>query len=105
MTDDKPEPFVLIREAVGVPVEISPSPNRRSPRRMPVELLVLHATAGAFDGALTWLCKGDRPNPTSAHYLVGKTGRTVRLVRHRDGQRDDGGVPRGRTQHHRVGGA
>jgi len=82
--NDKPEPFVFITPRILAPEEQRPSPNRRGPRRMPIDLIVLHATAGAFEGAISWLCKADRQNPTSAHLVVAKDGRIVRLVNDED---------------------
>lgn len=53
------------------------SPNHHA-RSKPVLGLVLHATAGSFASALSWLI-----NPVarvSAHYLIDKDGRTLQLV-------------------------
>lgn len=69
-------------------IEPRPSPNKRSPRRgAKVELVVLHATAGSYESALRWLTTTERPqgmDRSSAHYLVGKTGRVAQLVEEAD---------------------
>ena len=60
-----------------------PSPNF-SPRHPshPITILVIHATAGAFGGALSWL--RNPQSQVSAHYLISKSGRIVQLVREHD---------------------
>lgn len=46
---------------------------------------VLHGTLGAYSGAVEWLLNSDRPNPTSAHYVIGREeGQVVQLVRNED---------------------
>lgn len=58
-----------------------PSPNfTLQPKRHRVSIIVLHATEGSFASAVDWLRKGDRPNRTSAHYVVAKDGGVVQLV-------------------------
>ena len=53
-------------------------------RTRKIDLIVLHATVGAFDGAVAWLCQKDRPNPTSAHYVISKKADIVQLVADND---------------------
>lgn len=53
------------------------SPNQ-SARNATINAIVLHNTAGAFDGAVSWLC-----NPAaqaSAHLVIGRKGQTACLV-------------------------
>jgi len=46
---------------------------------------VLHGTLGNYDGAVEWLLKGDRPNPSSAHYIIGKSvGQVIQIVKNED---------------------
>jgi len=46
---------------------------------------VLHGTLGSYAGAVEWLLKGDRPNPSSAHYIIGKKdGEVIQLVKNED---------------------
>lgn len=43
---------------------------------------VLHHTLGSFNGAVEWLMNGNRPNRTSAHYVIGRNeGEIVQLVK------------------------
>ncbi len=65
-----------------------PSPNfRPCPPGREVSCVVLHATAGARDGALATLCD-PRPDSlasrVSAHYLIDEAGAVYRLVDERD---------------------
>lgn len=53
------------------------SPNW-SKRTKPIDMLVLHATAGSAASALGWLC--NPASKVSAHYLVAKTGYAWQLV-------------------------
>jgi N-acetyl-anhydromuramyl-L-alanine amidase AmpD len=56
-----------------------PSPNH-SPRISgdPIDLVVLHATVGGFQGSLSWL--RNPASEVSSHYLVSKQGDIVNLV-------------------------
>lgn len=46
---------------------------------------VFHGTLGSFEGAKSWLMNPNRPNRTSAHFLVGRErGQIVQLVRTED---------------------
>jgi N-acetyl-anhydromuramyl-L-alanine amidase AmpD len=56
-----------------------PSPNR-SPRILgdPIDLVVLHATVGGFQGSLSWL--RNPASGVSSHYLISKQGDIANLV-------------------------
>lgn len=42
---------------------------------------VFHGTLGSYSGAVDWLLNSNRPNPTSAHYVIGrKEGEVTQLV-------------------------
>ena len=44
--------------------------------------IVLHLTLGAYRGAVEWLCSANRPNRTSAHFVIGREqGEIVQLVK------------------------
>ena len=44
--------------------------------------IVLHFTLGAYAGAVSWLCNANRPNRSSANYVIGrKEGEIVQLVK------------------------
>ncbi len=44
--------------------------------------VVLHFTLGAYKGAVEWLCNANRPNRSSAHYVIGRNpGEIVQLVK------------------------
>jgi N-acetylmuramoyl-L-alanine amidase len=61
-----------------VAIEFIPSPNH-GPRRKPVSAIVLHYTGSlGIEGPLDWFQRRD--SGVSAHYLVGRDGRTVQLV-------------------------
>jgi N-acetyl-anhydromuramyl-L-alanine amidase AmpD len=48
-------------------------------------VIVLHLTLGAYPGAVSWLCNGNRPNRTSAHYVIGREdGQIIQLVQNAD---------------------
>ena len=78
----KPVPAIGLREPKIVQM---PSPNCHAggPGRK-IELVVLHCTEGSYDGSIRWLRDGDRPNRTSAHYVVAKDGRVAQLVQDQD---------------------
>jgi N-acetyl-anhydromuramyl-L-alanine amidase AmpD len=59
-------------------VETWPSPNHSTRGGNRVRALVIHATAGEWDGALAWL--RNPASRVSAHYLVGRDGRVAKLV-------------------------
>src|SRR5690349_13936417 len=59
------------------------TPNRYSESNQPwhvrpIEFVVYHFTAGAFDGSLRWLTSVD--SRVSAHFLIAKSGRIVQLA-------------------------
>ncbi len=44
--------------------------------------VVLHFTLGAYNGAVSWLLNANRPNRSSAHFVIGrKEGEIVQLVK------------------------
>ncbi len=48
-------------------------------------VVVLHFTLGAYNGAVNWLSNANRPNRSSAHYVIGrKEGEIVQLVKNTD---------------------
>ncbi|WP_369936474.1 N-acetylmuramoyl-L-alanine amidase [Xanthomonas tesorieronis] len=51
-----------------------------------VDRIVIHITAGGprIDGTIAWFQNGDRPNVSSAHYIVGRDGEVVQMVRNAD---------------------
>ena len=64
-----------------------PSPNFRSPRRKQISCIVIHATAGGFEGALQTLTAANPDNPdgrVSAHYLIDVDGSIKHLVHESD---------------------
>lgn len=45
-------------------------------------VIVLHFTLGAYNGAVSWLMNANRPNRSSAHYVIGrKEGEITQLVK------------------------
>ena len=45
-------------------------------------VVVLHFTLGAFNGAVSWLSNANRPNRSSAHFVIGRNqGEAVQLVK------------------------
>lgn len=54
------------------------SPNHSARAGNKVRCLVIHATAGSFHSSLSWLLNAS--SKVSAHYLISKAGRVVRLV-------------------------
>lgn len=54
-------------------------------RTVPIRVLVIHATAGAFLGDRDWLQRGGSLlNPVSCHYLIAKDGAGYQFVREQD---------------------
>lgn len=44
--------------------------------------VVLHFTLGAYKGAVEWLCNANRPNRSSAHFVIGRNpGEIIQLVK------------------------
>lgn len=59
-----------------------PSPNKSSRRGKKVSHIVIHAMGGSFNGSISWFS-----NPkakVSAHYLISKSGETVKMVEDKD---------------------
>lgn len=45
-------------------------------------VIVLHFTLGAYNGAVSWLMNANRPNRSSAHYVIGRNqGEITQLVK------------------------
>lgn len=64
---------------MNVPFQQSPNFTAGSAKKRAV---VLHFTLGAYKGAVEWLCNANRPNRSSAHYVIGRnTGEIVQLVK------------------------
>lgn len=55
------------------------SPNKSFRGTSRIDVIVIHATAGSFDSALSWMM--NVKSFVSAHYLIGKDGRVVQLVK------------------------
>ena len=54
------------------------SPNQSARKSKTIDTIIIHATAGSFDGSVSWML-----NPlsnASAHYCISKTGEIVQLV-------------------------
>ena len=53
--------------------------------KQPKRGYVLHATIGGYRGAVEWLMNGNRPNRSSAHYVIGRAeGEVTQLVKDED---------------------
>lgn len=71
-----------------------PSPNRtlgrwrgrgKNKRKERVGLVIIHATGpGPFHAQVDWLRRSNRSGRSSAHYVVGRNGSIVQLVRESD---------------------
>lgn len=57
-----------------------PSPNFWDQPLPEKRQIVLHHTDGTMAPSVAWLRNGDRPDRTSAHFVVGRDARTVQLV-------------------------
>jgi N-acetyl-anhydromuramyl-L-alanine amidase AmpD len=56
-------------------------------------IVVLHFTLGSYNGAVSWLMNPNRPNRSSAHYVIGrKEGEIVQLVKITDIAWHAGGI-------------
>lgn len=61
-------------------IEFIESPNQSMRKGPKIDMIVIHSTASAdFDSALSWM--QNPKSQVSAHYLVGKDGRVVSLVK------------------------
>ncbi len=57
------------------------------------DTIVLHFTLGAYNGAVSWLTNANRPNRSSAHYVIGrKEGEIIQLVKLTDIAWHAGGI-------------
>lgn len=65
-------------------VELCPSPNfRKAVGSRPITCVIIHATAtSGIDSPKAWLCNPE--SKVSAHYLIGKDGKTYQLVAEND---------------------
>ncbi len=64
---------------MNVPFQQSPNFTAGPTKKKAV---VLHFTLGAYKGAVEWLCNANRPNRSSAHYVIGRnTGEIIQLVK------------------------
>ncbi len=62
-------------------IPLKQTPNYTSSNTKKVAI-VLHFTLGGYTGAVEWLSNGNRPNRSSAHFVVGrKEGEIVQLVK------------------------
>lgn len=62
---------------------MSKSPNHYNGRNgWRPDIIVCHITEGGYDGAVSWLCNKD--SKASAHFVIGKDGRTTQLVGFKD---------------------
>ena len=53
----------------------APGPTKKA-------VIVLHFTLGAYNGAVSWLMNANRPNRSSAHFVIGrKEGEITQLVK------------------------
>jgi N-acetylmuramoyl-L-alanine amidase len=64
-------------------LEFIASPNYRAGRRKPITALVIHYTASLFiESTINWFTR--KESSVSAHYVVGRDGRVVQMVREED---------------------
>lgn len=61
-------------------------PFQQTPNYAPANtkksVVVLHLTLGAYNGAVSWLSNANRPNRSSAHFVIGRNqGEIVQLVK------------------------
>jgi len=76
------EPRIIQPVLRGI-ISIKQSSNYRKGRKQPIDLIVLHATAGGtLESNVLWLC--DTSAEVSAHYVIGKDGSTTQLVAEKD---------------------
>lgn len=68
--------------STALPVLDRPSPSFGSRFGTPIDLVVIHTTEGAFDGAVAWLTNVEVQ--ASAHYVVAPDGRIACLVDERN---------------------
>lgn len=62
-------------------IQLKQTPNY-TPSDTKKVAIVLHFTLGAYAGAVSWLSNANRPNRSSAHFVIGrKEGEIVQLVK------------------------
>lgn len=62
-------------------IQLKQTPNY-TPSNTKKVAIVLHFTLGAYTGAVSWLSNANRPNRSSAHFVIGrKEGEIVQLVK------------------------
>jgi len=76
----------MIKPILSEAIPLLLTPNRRPIKgRRLIELIILHATGkGGFISAVDWLRKANRPNRTSAHYVIDRDGAVIQLAPERD---------------------
>lgn len=60
-------------------IKQKPTPNKYELHGEP-SVIVLHTTLGSCRGAINWLTNDKRNNPTSAHFVIGRTGEVTQLA-------------------------
>jgi len=65
----------LTEPAIDIADRVSPN---QGPRSVDVSAIVLHNTAGKFEGSIEWLC--DEASRTSAHLIISREAKTARIV-------------------------
>ena len=64
---------------MNIPFQQSPN---YAPSNTKKTVVVLHLTLGAYNGAVSWLSNANRPNRSSAHFVIGRNqGEIVQLVK------------------------
>jgi N-acetyl-anhydromuramyl-L-alanine amidase AmpD len=65
-------------------IKFRPSPNYSTSAQKKIGA-VLHFTLGSYAGAVEWLCNKNRPNLSSAHYIIGRNeGEITQIVKDGD---------------------
>lgn len=65
-----------MESSIAMNIRQKPSPNFYDLKRTP-EIIVLHTTLGAYEGAIEWLRK---PGNSSAHFVISRFGEITQLV-------------------------
>jgi len=76
--------MILSPEISRVPAFLPSLNRRKGPAGRNIELVVIHATAGAFAPSVDWLRNRKRQNRTSAHYVIAKSGAIIQLIKEDD---------------------
>jgi len=64
---------------MNIPFQQSPNYAPSSTKKA---VVILHLTLGAYNGAVSWLSNANRPNRSSAHFVIGRNqGEIVQLVK------------------------